>query len=1532
MSTTITLSACYSLQLPPNERDDRLNLLVRTGLALTLYNSLVMVHGGLTVGLELIDMSIEELTLMFNAKVALPVFKNKAIEPYLLGEFFHLNLLERVWLRVPVADGAPKPAPRLFHEMSAINNCAYIFGGLVLVDGALVPSNDLWRFNLETSEWTCLHDGRGWETDPVIPAPRYNHKLTPINSLPFVGRSNHYGLFIAGGKSSQLTPLFDNHLFDLVNNCYCGDAHLYLRMTTGDPTRDAHYHLDAAAHVDGGGDVNIDYTDLVILSVADEAETHSAPAPLPASTQASVALSHRHHHHHRHHPSILVYTPTKSEVTDAPDVQFNPLISFHLGKHIRHGKPLPLYKRKSGEEGPLLATVGLPPPASINLVLRSGNRTPPGPVGDPTTILQAPPHKQRAVHIPYNLRFPTGGLFGQNLVLAGFLPGEIDILVFIYNRPTGKWLRLNVFCSHDYGLHRFWGGFAWQSHHKVVLIGNQTTLRTTSLIRYFTVMVTISLPVTNLLASSELAKLEQGRLLTTSFTEMPRYGDASEEIRRGLSGRGLGDGDGFSSGGLSHAESVTESDDWSLLSCSSDEERASSESDGVAEPGKTSRRASGADPISFLEYVHYAAPKANFGKIRLVFPPAAITLGRNAFDRYGDMISDFEIVSCQGDRIPVLLRVLTERWGRYFISLLARGYVTAVDRFELERHLEIAQGNTHLRSSKTGSTVLLEKTKLSISTTEDEDPTLAPTQLLHHLTIPVPSQPKAKDVPQFRLPFQDTLPKAASDTQLIGEQPPVPERRELAALALSLLLALHLLALPAQAPVPLEPIPQVPATTLFRSNSRKNLAAEGYQGSPRGSLLHTLTTLRNIPTSKSPRDSPFASPRALVLLQGDLAPGMSLWTNRQRRSHSIDGSDVASPRRWDEKFPLMTSSTPLISSGLDGAPLARTDLTRTDLSLALLGPLKGFYELSSSEQGQELYDEEDPRNPGDNYFANLLLAFDADDDFHLEALLIPRKLYLPFSLASIKLFCEYLYTGQVGNKWPFWPVAMDILCIARFYKVPLLYDLILEVLFGVIGHKELYVLKQAKRIKRKYLKLADETGTAVPLPVFPLDDFDGFIDTIDDGYLDIALLKKNSRVNKRRKSSSWGVPAPPSTRGELISLDEVLMTPVELSFPSLASEAPPSESYTPRQNRALGKQSPDTVSPNTLISLPSGLPESATDEPVSPTTTTGHADDSTMTSRDMSHASAPTTGASTDAPTSPEELPYALDDSDTAQFGLSYLQTNEFAQLGPQNPRSKSVFDQGPAALGLATLGLLEDESAALSQTLESLVSPDSDVPADIVLDIIYEVAVIVMDIKLLLRAKNCREMTRLLRETEETYRPEIDRLKQLKLSQDLAQIRATMQRQDLLLTAGLVDLGVSSNPAAATSEAHLDTSSLTDLKHTPSTTSLFNLSKIKHKSADDRKRLGPFTFKNARSHAAPKDMSKFKAKERAATVTDVDAMLIVSSQLAKKHSLFNLGSKTKTQTFDLAPMNRTASHASSLTSGVQEEKKKKGFFGLKKK
>ncbi|CCE88480.1 Piso0_001987 [Millerozyma farinosa CBS 7064] len=1285
-----TASNCYELIPPPLQDDDRLNLKVRTGSASTLYNSFIFVYGGLTIGLELSEFSIGELLSAFHSRLF--DAESKRFDNHLSGELFYLSLLDKQWVRVDIPKGQPKPRARMFHEITALNNCIYVFGGLSLKEGVngeiegtldhwkFEVLNDLWEFNLETKRWSLLHDGSNFETDSSVPIPRYNHKVTEISSLTFVNRKHHFGIFIAGGKDVNNCQIYDNSIYDLVERRYIGSNKFRLRI---DSSKNTELNMDKLI-ADKDNSINIDYKHNIIISFQESDDTRDEEASKGKPSQREEA--------------IIVYTPMR---TNVDNINSNPLFSFKLGRFINPGKILPLHKKESSYD----PSVGK----------ESSN-----------------------ISIPYNLRYPTGGLFGQNLVIIGFLPNEYDISIFIYNKPTGKWSRLNIFCNHDYGSHRFWGGYVWKSHHKVVLIGNYNTSKTTSSLRYFTSMLTINLPIANILASFELAGLPYSAAQKNRKSDSDE--DANGEIKSNYSGFKSSEDDAQTQTGHTSDQDVSP-------------RRVNSNDSNEKDPSS----------ISFNEYVHYAAPKANFTTIRSVFPPTAVTLGRNAFDRYADTISDFELVSASGDRIPVSFTVLRERWGRYFIELFSRAYVEALYDFEKSSSPDQQlRARDRLEASRESLAMVNRlKYKDSISTGESISSTTSDSSFHSNANarkqdyaqqmLQYPSKLAPPETPRFRHPFQDHdkssekeisglkssmgdnknrrfdsmggSPKTESNTKdksgnansafIDSAQQSPMSRKDSESSNSSFISAGQLQRLPPQQPLPEEPIPPIH----IASNTHRGAPRKGSNdvNSPRTSLIHTLTLLRNIP--KSPRESPFASPRASVSAQGNNESN----ENRQQDllSKSREGS-ISKAQESNLAESLANTSDPsdirpsFAKYGYNSPSVSSDSVTDKKPSPAFT---------SDAPPGSR--DTKDTKLDDSTEYEEMkssFLKFDNVDisEFKLIPFLTPRILYFPLSTVSIKGFCEYLYTGQVSNKWLLAPTTVDNLAIGKFFNVPLLYDLVSEVMFSIIGRKESYIIYEGKNLKMKYKHLLKLTNTKENFNIkYPLDEYEGLIDTIDDGYLDVILLHKGSSAHKAKVASNLHSRLSKySTSSLKTDVDEI----DELKNDESQSDVSAASS--------IARSSHNRGSVSTMLSDDSQYVDSSEDvqqdEPKNKDTTS----------------------------------------SSDSEYELGYLDV--FSSLSSSlDPKVKSIFDRAGNYLealmnsekGQVKESEKSEKKRAYTLTLEEIVPPTAEIPTDSVIDLIYEAGVIVSDIKILLRASNLKEMSKLLKKTKAELEPEIAKL-----------------------------------------------------------------------------------------------------------------------------------------------------------------------------
>lgn len=88
-----TSNKCYAASFPDSHADDRFNLKVRTGAATCIVHSRIFVHGGLTVPLELQEVTMAAITEQ------LTPLGPEHLSDWISNEVFELNIVERKWTR-----------------------------------------------------------------------------------------------------------------------------------------------------------------------------------------------------------------------------------------------------------------------------------------------------------------------------------------------------------------------------------------------------------------------------------------------------------------------------------------------------------------------------------------------------------------------------------------------------------------------------------------------------------------------------------------------------------------------------------------------------------------------------------------------------------------------------------------------------------------------------------------------------------------------------------------------------------------------------------------------------------------------------------------------------------------------------------------------------------------------------------------------------------------------------------------------------------------------------------------------------------------------------------------------------------------------------------------------------------------------------------------------------------------------------------------------------------------------------------------
>ncbi|CAI4060549.1 hypothetical protein SKDZ_05G1940 [Saccharomyces kudriavzevii ZP591] len=138
----------------------------------------------------------------------------------------------------------------------------------------------------------------------------------------------------------------------------------------------------------------------------------------------------------------------------------------------------------------------------------------------------------------------------------------------------------------------------------------------------------------------------------------------------------------------------------------------------------------------------------------------------------------------------------------------------------------------------------------------------------------------------------------------------------------------------------------------------------------------------------------------------------------------------------------------------------------------------------------------------------------------LEPLLTPRSLYMPWSTASVRAFAEFFYTAQINGKWLLAPVTLDLLIMAKIYEIPILYELITEVLYKITNKKEESLLVTCEALlnlfQQKVSRYCSENEGKIRKTLDSSESYQNVLEikrslaNIDNGYIDPYLLRNTS--------------------------------------------------------------------------------------------------------------------------------------------------------------------------------------------------------------------------------------------------------------------------------------------------------------------------------------------------------------------------------------------------------------------------------------
>lgn len=1192
-------STAYTVTLPEQSDDDRLNLTIRTGAASTYTKSTVIVHGGLIHGFQLSNITIPEIELK------LEELEEKDWNKLISNEIFYLNIITRKWARLELESDKEKPKPRLFHSITTYGSSMYMFGGLVVdeEEHQLVPTNDLWEFNIDNKEWTCIDDGS--RSGAVN---RYDLSLLTTNYVSPEYGNIHPALVIVGGRSDLNQELNHITVFDLEQNAYVNNSQMNLNLNELIPAR---HNSDPKLKAQESEKSKLTVTSDKGFIITGDSN--------PEGTNNNDDM-------------LLIYSTKQSTEYN------NPLVS------------LPVSPSSTGSRLPLSQTL-----------------------------------KYNSSAIPRDLKYPTGGVFGSNILVGGNSAIKNEYQMFSFNRPSQKWTRLSIDSKKKACEIYLWKSFSWPSHHKVLLLGSSNIPRDMiyPTIQLFDLVITVGLPITNIYHASTVPQMSTGRVKPKSSTMK--------------------------------------------------------------------------ENTSFEAYSKYVAPNTKISSIRSVFPNFAVALGRNAFERYGSSLADFEFISADGEKVNVPIMLLRKRWGRCFDMLLSKAYARAVYKLEnqqQENNTEASETNSITSSSVNAKKSMMVFNKSGGSRDE-------------------------RDVPKFRLPFQD----ARSTPPPSAQQSLVPNSRKAS----------------------------VVSNTSNVSGRTNSTTGESNSLSPN-------LNFSNLPPPTPPPSEPLPSleksPRSSVTPTGS--------SSGQIFKNGMGFSSFSNSPRGSVSGPSMTPSTSVGPSTSPGPNRTKDDL-RT--------PLQNFKKRDNTSRSSSFQTNKTDDNSSFNDNQSTIDSInnqDAEDETKvlLEPLLTPRSLYLPFATSTVQALAEFLFTGQLGDKWLFQPTTLDSFLLAKFYEIPLLYDLISEALYAMIGKKEESLIKDYTVFVDDYqdnlrrLFKDDEFRINGFFEEFPhvrkaFVEIEGYLNTVDDGYLNVTLLRKASKASnfsddmsllkssassKRASStrSRFGKSSlsrevnveendddddidnededdpndddqPPalgkisSRRSERIKFNEDSMSSKSAKKVSSNSDYDDIDPITPldvharnRSNsqRSASKDSFDNKAHNQKDDLIEDEAKSYNDEyeDVDPLTKY-QSHTSKSTSENEASIQVPegrfhlpkeqiSKVKSNDSSSDQNDQKHSTSDSDDVGVGLGLLNGAQLATKDKKN-KEKNDFDAVPSDSALPTL--------------ENLASQDSAAPTDQLIQVIYEVSALACDMKLLLRAANALEMSRVFASKKEELLAELN-------------------------------------------------------------------------------------------------------------------------------------------------------------------------------
>lgn len=1326
-------SSCYNLHLPLLDTEaarnmdestiKRMTLDARTGAAIVLARSAIYVHGGLVLPLNLQSVqtsTIQQELIMHFARERKDSNRFENLRQWISKETFYLDLISRKWDRIPTTlereeleEESDDLRERLFHSLCYSNGDLYLFGGLTTSlqsEYELNATNELWKLSLSTKIWSLV------SADPSI-SRRFNHQMHVLHQYD---DDKDTKLIVVGGLNNFDKPVHKIDVYNLVT----GKWESYDHNIPSDNLRDLNVNID------GVPTALVSENNFSIL-----VEDNEANLPTLAFYSSNMCSS---------------GCPQKRTQNSGTEHEYSPLFA------------LPLLNNTEG----------------AHMSAYKGGYS-----------------NKRRLNIAYNLKWPMGEKFGYNFVISGFYPDcqSSSLHVFLYNITSKKWTRLNINCD-DINMfkHRFWKLLLWESHHKALLLGTKSDEGSLPSVQKFDHLVSIGLQMSNIFHSAqsenkgvraEIFKRPQSSSVQTEIEQFEKYSKYVAPPSEITSIRSV-----FPSHSM-----VLGKDSLDVYNkLIADFEFITEDGEHISVPSFLLRKRWGRffDKLLANAYVQVNT-ETNLSDVhsRVVKLSSAATSDSGGSPRVsgstGSLQKDGAKPTSQGSLDAFFSRTRhSTQSNQTDISPSERKtaslFIDSVSR-EVEDNLNVVkQPNENTGSSAFGPVFSTDAEK-SLSRRDSVATGVTSSSGGMIFRVPfrssVESSKKSTPPPPSYDPSDSSCPSKAQSSN----------RRKFSSGSFSS----H-----SNEDIMRNSISQSRKPSNPTGNDallHPNFGFTSPTPSRKASIASASSSISHVSSNSDRAGEPIyktISSEDALYLNIALPPQQPLPGECLPPIPSHSPSDHNFSKRFSELLTIEAGRFRGIASPLASRrsslhqditlPLSQENINANKIDEVFQDPPR----LRQSDQKyspltQVQHDRSSFISSPDSINSQSGSVMEVD----FEPLLIPRAFYMPWPAETVKAFAEFFYTGQIDGKWPLSPVTIGLFHMAKLYEVPLLLDLILEVFYSIIGKKEESLLLISRSLKdaflsRVYAFFEDDDANIMNEYLENNKNYQEYLrienslNCIDDGYFDMENLRKASAAFSVETSSSSAaceymeklpssdLPTTPSLvptifadspRGSINS-NSSMYYPLSTNLlpsgkKSSITQLQQRMSKNPKHKSSLSKEV--SKEDNYVINSPSDSPCQ-----LSPTcsaqmnTIDDELDQVEKTLDNPSKKSDSSDSASSS-------------DFDDMDAGLGFLSRSKIEKSFKEraldleesvDPLSRITSESVPSLTKKSHFlskfkghehQLLEGERLA---TLDSLASSNSLPPVDYIMELIYEAAVLINDVKLMVRCMDCIQISKCLK------------------------------------------------------------------------------------------------------------------------------------------------------------------------------------------